>query len=148
MHEHPDHASGGQLGSGNPFAGFGAPQDHGPADFGSHGPEAIFSPMHGGAGLGGGDAGWASSFEHALIEHLPADLFGSGFGSGAGGFPLVVVPIDHLDVNTFNTFNTFVDQTNVLLDAANGGQIAVGGNVDAFGTQTALLDPTHLLPHA
>lgn len=85
---------------------------------------------HAGAELGWGDAAWgeAGGFDAVLVGHLIGQLAGSGLG------PIVVIPIEHLEINNI----TQVETTQVLLNAANGGSIQIGGAVNAEASQGLL----------
>lgn len=80
--------------------------------------------------LGWGDSAWAEAggFDAVLVGHL--------LGDHGGGYPsIVVIPIDHLEINN----NTLFETTQIFLNASNGGSIQVGGSVDAESNQ-GLLD--------
>jgi hypothetical protein len=64
--------------------------------------------------------------------------FGGGFFPSSGG-AIVIVPVDHLEINN-NTYvqNTLVENTLLDLNASNGGTIDIGGNVSALGSQAIL----------
>lgn len=100
-------------------------------------------PIHqAGAELGWGDAAWgeAGGFDAVLIGHLVGELAGSGLG------PIVVMPIEHLEINNI----TQVETTQILLNAANGGSIQIGGAVNAEASQGLLggSDGFHDASHA
>jgi hypothetical protein len=84
--------------------------------------------------LGWGDGAWgeAGGFEAVLFGHLPT--------SGEGPGPLVIMPVHDLVYND-NTFihDTQVENTNIVFNA-NGGSIDVDGDVNAIGSQQALID--------
>jgi hypothetical protein len=67
--------------------------------------------------------------------------FGGGFPPGGGG-AIVIVPVDHLEINN-NTYiqNTLVENTLVDLNASNGGTIDIGGSVNALGSQALMPAP-------
>ena len=90
------------------------------------------------------DLGWgpsafgeAGGFDAVLIGHLPAEAL----PPGSGPSPLVIIPIEHLEVNN-NTFiqNTQTETNNILFNAAGGGSIDVGGDVTALASQQALIE--------
>jgi hypothetical protein len=83
---------------------------------------------------GGSNWSGASGMDAFLVGELaPSAQYG-------GHAPLVYMPIDNLVINN-NTFvqNTLVENTNIIFNAANGGEIDVGGDVTAAGSQQALL---------
>ena len=88
------------------------------------------SQHHAGSELGWGDAAWgeAGGFDAVLIGHLIGQLAGSSLG------PIVVMPIEHLEINNI----TQVETTQILLNAANGGSIQIGGAVNAEASQGLL----------
>jgi hypothetical protein len=130
-------------GMGQPHEGPNTPQ--GPCHGGSlpeQGHHQTHEPQH----FGEAGAGQLPDFDG---QHLDALLFGHLAGPLAGetGGSLVIIPIEHLDVNTYNLVqNTLVENTNVLFNAADGGNIAVGGAVNALSSQTSLLDNSHAVP--
>ena len=97
----------------------------------SYGSEAQHeSPVY---DLGWGDSAWAEAggFDAVLVGHLLGD-------HGGGGYPsVVVIPIEHLEINNTNLFET----TQIFLNASNGGSIQVGGSVDAESNQGLLGGP-------
>lgn len=109
---------------------------HAPAWHGDGG-----SSHQAGAELGWGDAAWgeAGGFDAVLIGHLIGELAGSGLG------PIVVIPIEHLEINNI----TQVETTQILLNASNGGSIQIGGAVNAeasqglLGASDGFYDPSH-----
>jgi hypothetical protein len=103
----------------------------------------LFHPT-GDGNLNGGESGFGNS-ANGTGGFETAQLGGGMPSSGAD--PIVIVPIEHLDIN-FNTItqNTLVDNTQVVFNAANGGNIDVGGNVNALGSQQALLDHSSTPP--
>ena len=65
-------------------------------------------------------------------------------GSHGGVGPTLV--IDHLDLfNTINQ-NTLNNQTDVVLNASNGGSIDLGGGINAISSQSASMDHASGLP--
>lgn len=90
------------------------------------------------------DLGWgpnafgeAGGFDAVLVGHLPAEAL----PPGSGPSPLVIVPIEHLEVNN-NTFiqNTQNETNTLLFNAGDGGSIDVAGNVTALASQQALIE--------
>ena len=79
-------------------------------------------------------AGGQASLDTLLFDYLVQ----SASGGHAGQLPAII--IDHLDL--FNTTQTNTSQ--VFLNAANGGTIDVGGNVNALASQQAVID--HSVP--
>ena len=90
------------------------------------------------AELGWGENAWgeAGGFEAVLFGHLPAEALPAGYGPS----PLVIIPIEHLEINN-NTIvqNTQVENTNILFNASHGGDIGVGGDVNALSSQQSLI---------
>jgi hypothetical protein len=85
-----------------------------------------------GSELGWGDAAWgeAGGFEAVLFGHMP------GLG-GAGPGPLVIMPVDHLTINNNSFVQNFeTENTNIVFNAAAGGTVDVGGDVNALSSQT------------
>lgn len=88
---------------------------------------------------GAPQAGWGGFGEG---HHYDAVLFGHLAGAEGPGAPMVVIPIEHLEVNN-NTLiqNTSLANTNVLVNAGDGGHVNIGGSVSALGTsQSIILD--------
>ncbi|QRM27401.1 hypothetical protein [Microvirga sp. VF16] len=115
------------------------PDDHFRSDYGDRGCDHWDTPgpmeQHEGGSLGWDAAAWddAGGFDAVLFGHLSNSL------GPAGGFPpIIVFAIDDLDVE-FNTLiqTTQVQNTLVFLNAANGGSIDIGGDVNANGLQLA-----------
>lgn len=88
----------------------------------------------GGNGFFGGGGGNAGGFDAVLVGHLPAE-------GGSGPSPLVIIPIEHLEVNN-NTFvqNTQTENNTLVFNAGNGGTIGVDGDINAVANQQALVD--------
>lgn len=84
---------------------------------------------HDDGGLGWDFAAWgeAGGFDAVLVGHLAEAL-----GGAAGGGTIIIVPIEHLEINSI----TQIENTEVFLNAANGGSISVGGSVNALGNQS------------
>jgi hypothetical protein len=80
-----------------------------------------------------GMSGTSHSSESGMLGQ-----FGGGFFPGSGG-AIVIVPVDHLEINN-NTYvqNTLVENTMLDLNASNGGTIDIGGSVNALGSQAIL----------
>lgn len=117
---------------------FGSGRSFGP-DYEDRGHGCSHAPSHpvshggdDGHGLFGGPGGAGSDFDAILFGHLDAGGLHAGFGPGA----LVVIPIEHLEINQ----NTLIQNTNILFDAHNGGSVTVGGDVTAASSQTGLID--------
>ncbi len=87
----------------------------------------------GGSGFFGGGGG-AGGFDAVLVGHLPEQ-------AGSGASPLVIIPIEHLEVNN-NTFvqNTQTENNTLVFNAGNGGTIGVDGDINAIANQQALVD--------
>jgi hypothetical protein len=87
------------------------------------------------AELGWGDAAWAEAggFEAVLLGQLPL----GALATGAAG-PVFLIAIEDLDIE-FNLLNqnTIVQNTAIVFDAANGGSIDVGGDLNALAGQQA-----------
>jgi hypothetical protein len=92
------------------------------------------APAHGG---GDPSAGWPG-FDDG--HHFDAVLFGHLAGAEGPGAPLVVIPIEHLEVNN-NTLiqNHSEANTNVLVNAGDGGHVGIGGSVLALGTSDSVI---------
>jgi hypothetical protein len=95
--------------------------------------QSVSSSHAGGSELGWSDAAWgeAGGFEAVLFGHLP----------GAAGGPLVIMPVDHPTINNNTLVQNFeVENTNVVFNAAAGGTVDVGGDVNALGSQTGEIE--------
>lgn len=90
-----------------------------------------------GADHHGGSHGHGDGLDAILFGHLDGGGLHAGFGPGS----LVVIPIEHLEINQ----NTLIQNTNILFDAHGGGSVSVGGDVTAISSQTGLIDhaPQH-----
>jgi hypothetical protein len=112
----------------------------------------LLNAMNGGTVDIGGNVDALSSQQVANLFQGMTDASHTGGGETAllgqmnGGFlpagsSIVIVPIDHLEINN-NTYvqNTLVENTQIGFNAANGGTIDVGGSVNALGSQ-ALVAP-------
>lgn len=88
--------------------------------------------------LGWDDQAWADAggFE-AVIGGAVSDALG-----GEGHGPIFLnFEIGSLDIDLFTFIqNTLVQNTEVVLDASDGGSLTVGGDVSAIGSQEALTD--------
>jgi hypothetical protein len=115
-------------GGGHDGGSHGHPSDagHVPSSFGS-----LFGGDDG-HGLFGGHGGAGGDLDAILFGHLDASGLHAGFGPGS----VVVIPIEHLDINQ----NTLIQNTNILFDAHGGGSVSVGGDVTAISSQTGLID--------
>jgi hypothetical protein len=118
------------YGSGRSFG----PDYEAPGQGCSHSPSPYAAPHGGddGHGIFGGHGGAGGDFDAILFGHLDAGGLHAGFGPGA----IVVIPIEHLEINQ----NTLIQNTNILFDAHDGGSVSVGGNVTAVSSQTGLID--------
>ena len=99
--------------------------------------------LHDGGGLGWGPEAWgeAGGFQAVLSGHTPDAMAGQHqMMSSAGGNQIVINIIEHLDINTTINQTTYVDNSQIVLNASNGGSIDVGGSVSAVSNQQALLD--------
>ncbi|PSC05534.1 hypothetical protein SLNSH_08060 [Alsobacter soli] len=147
-HSGPGHARhDGFHDPGAPHDSFGQGPDGAAAHHdGSSGQPGPVEPAHGdGAGHPGGtDFGLDGHGLDALLFGHLADQFGS---PGASGAPIVIIPIEHLDLTLVNLVqNTLVENTSVIFNAAPGGAIDVAGNVNALGSQTSLVDHAPTAP--
>jgi hypothetical protein len=133
-HAHaPSGGAGHPAPHGSPTGGAGLPTSHAGEGGQGHGLPDGHGGDHGGDhGLGGLSF---DDFGPGFFDHLPS------------GTPIVVMPIDHLEINN-NTLieNNLTENTNVVFNAADGGTVDVGGDVNAltFGSSQISLDQMHL----
>jgi hypothetical protein len=90
------------------------------------------SASHGfGSELGWGEPAWgdAGGFDAVLVGHLA--------GPGGAPGPLVLMPVEHLEINNNTLVQNFeVENTNITFNAGTGGTIDVDGSVNAISEQT------------
>jgi hypothetical protein len=94
--------------------------------------QALFGDGTGEHGLTGVGLGGSGGLDAVFFGHLP-----TADGSPS---PLVIIPIENLEINNNTVLqNTATEVTNLALNAGAGGAIHIGGNVDAVSDQQTLI---------
>jgi hypothetical protein len=94
--------------------------------------QALFGDGTGEHGLTGVGLGGLGGLDAVFFGHLPS--------ADGGHSPLVVIPVENLEINN-NTIlqNTATEVTNLVLNAGAGGNIHIGGGVEAVSDQQTLI---------
>jgi hypothetical protein len=94
--------------------------------------QALFGDGTGEHGLTGVGLGGAGGLDAVFFGHIPT--------SDGSASPLVIIPIENLEINNNTVLqNTATEVTNLQLNAGAGGAIHIGGDVEALSDQQTLI---------